>query len=133
MINLASNRKGAYCFLKDIARIENISEKYLSQIVIPLRRAGLLITGRGIHGGYRLSRDPSLINARDIIEALEGDLDLIDCAKDEAICASSAKCAGRDMWAQLSLEISNFLESVTLKELAKKQSEKASKYIEYSI
>src|SRR4030067_739218 len=73
-------------FLKDIARSEEISEKYLSQIIIPLKAKGLVSTFRGAHGGYILARRASEIRLREIVEPLEGDLCLVDCVTLPEVC-----------------------------------------------
>jgi len=133
MINLAANYSRGHAFLKDIAREEEISEKYLSQIVIPLRRAGFLSASRGVHGGYRLAYHPSRITAKDIVEVLEGDLCVLECARDEAACNRSGKCPSRDLWIALGDTISGFLSSITLEELAKSKNEKDQILLQYSI
>jgi Rrf2 family protein len=133
MINLAANYNKGHAFLKDIAREEEISEKYLSQIVIPLRRAGMLTASRGVHGGYILAKSPREITAKEIVEALEGDLDLIECARDQEACNRVAGCASRGLWEGLGRKIAEYLSSVTLDDLFKIKQEKVSKTIEYSI
>ena len=133
MINLAANYSKGHTFLKDIAREEEISEKYLSQIVIPIRRAGLLIASRGVHGGYTLAIPPAEITAKEIVEVLEGDLALLECTRDAALCNRSVSCASRNLWTGLSKKIAEYLSSVTLDDLLKIKQEKVSKTIEYSI
>jgi Rrf2 family protein len=133
MINLAANYNKRNVFLKDIASEEEISEKYLSQIVIPLRRTGLISASRGVHGGYTLARPPREITAKEVIEVLEGDLDLIECARDQDACNRAAGCASRGLWEGLSSKIVEYLNSVTFADLLKIKQEKASKTIEYSI
>jgi len=133
MINLAANYNKRNTFLKDIAREEEISEKYLSQIVIPLRRAGLISASRGVHGGYTLTRPPQEITSKEIVEVLEGDLALIECERDQESCNRFLGCASKDLWVGLSRKITEYLSSVTLDDLLKIKQEKVSKTIEYSI
>ncbi|MBU4483728.1 MAG: Rrf2 family transcriptional regulator [Actinobacteria bacterium] len=133
MINLAANSENGYSFLKDIAKSEGISEKYLSLIVIPLKAAGLLKTSRGVHGGYILSRTPSKITAKEVVEVLEGDLSLVECTRNEKYCVKIKNCASHDIWSDLSEKMAEFLNSITLEDLAKIQNEKKSKSIDYSI
>ncbi len=73
MLELALHDNQGPIFLKDIARKQDISEKYLSQIIIPLRTAGLVKSFRGAHGGYELQREPEAITLRQVMEALEGE------------------------------------------------------------
>lgn len=133
MVNLAANFKNGYSFLKDVAKSEGISEKYLSLIVIPLKAAGMLTTSRGVHGGYILSKNPSKITAREIVEALEGDLSLVECSRDEKYCIKSKNCATQDIWFGLSEKIAEFLNSFNLEELVKIQIKKKSESNDYSI
>jgi Rrf2 family protein len=133
MINLAVNYNKRHAFLKDIAREEEISEKYLSQIVIPLRREGLISASRGVHGGYTLAKSPKEITAKEVVEVLEGDLNLIECERDKDSCSRASVCASRGLWAGLSKKISEYLSSVTIDDLLKIKQEKVSETIEYSI
>ena len=92
MLALGASEQKSPIFLKDIARSEEISEKYLSQIIIPLKAQGLVTPFRGAHGGYILSRPASQIKLREIIEPLEGDLCLVDCVTNAEVCHRSTEC-----------------------------------------
>ena len=81
MLELARNFDKGQVLLKDIARNEEISEKYLSLIIIPLRTAGLVQSTRGAHGGYSLTRPPEEITLKDIVQVLEGGISLVDCVE----------------------------------------------------
>ncbi|OHD70745.1 MAG: hypothetical protein A2W19_04330 [Spirochaetes bacterium RBG_16_49_21] len=123
-------------FLKDIARSEEISEKYLSQIIIPLKAKGLVSTFRGAHGGYILARRASEIRLREIVEPLEGDLCLVDCVTLPEVCDRATDCVTRDIWSEMSALILKFLDNVTLEDLIKKykkQHKKASQNPDFSI
>ncbi|OHD66185.1 MAG: hypothetical protein A2176_08060 [Spirochaetes bacterium RBG_13_51_14] len=123
-------------FLKDIARSEEISGKYLSQIIIPLKAKGLVTTFRGAHGGYILSRPASEIKLREIIEPLEGDLCLVDCVTNAEVCNRSTECVTRDVWIQMSAHMLEFLETLTLEDLVqkyKKKQRKGKNISDYSI
>lgn len=133
MLSLARNFKKGYMLLKDVARQEGISEKYLSLIVIPLRKSGLLLSSRGANGGYSLSKPPSEINLKEIIEPLEGDLEVIECIKGKEICEKSNICPSHDIWALLGNRIADFLVTITLEDLLKMQKEKTADLLEYII
>jgi len=120
MLALAVNKQKKPVFLKDIAGSEEISEKYLSQIIIPLKAKGLVTTFRGAHGGYLLSKPASEISLRDIIEPLEGDLCLVDCVNNPGVCDRSNECATREVWDELSSLLLNFLDTFTLEDLINK-------------
>jgi Rrf2 family protein len=127
MLALGLNEKKGPIFLKDIARSEEISEKYLSLIIMPLKAKGLVNTFRGAHGGYLLSRPASQIKLLDIIEPLEGDLTLVDCVKKADICDRSTECVTRDVWCEMSSLLSDFLDTLTLDDLIKKYKKKKTK------
>jgi Rrf2 family transcriptional regulator, cysteine metabolism repressor len=120
MAELAANYGKGSVYMKDIAKSQDISEKYLSQILITLKAAGLVKGFRGVNGGYVLARAPNKITLKDIVAALEGDLCLVDCAVDSGKCPREAICATQDVWRQVGRAISQTLEKITLKELAKK-------------
>jgi Rrf2 family protein len=122
MLALAVNKQTKPVFLKDIANSEEISEKYLSQIIIPLKGKGLVTTFRGAHGGYLLSKPASEISLREIIEPLEGDLSLVDCISNPAVCDRANACATREVWDEMSSLLLNFLDTFTLEDLIKKSS-----------
>ena len=96
MTRLAMNHAKGAVLMKDISRLEGISEKYLGQIIIPLRGAGLVTGRRGAGGGYTLNRKPSDITVRDIVEVLEGDISLVPCVGDPESCSRMGACAATD-------------------------------------
>jgi Rrf2 family protein len=124
MVALALNYGQTPLFLKDIAKEENISEKYLSLIIIPLRRVSLVNSIRGAHGGYRLAKDPSRITMKEIVDVLEGDCSLVDCVKNPSNCPRVPICASHDIWAIIGGKISETLSSITLAMLVKMNQEK---------
>jgi len=117
MLELALNYNAGYTFLKNIAKKEDISEKYLSQLVIPLKARGLIASSRGAHGGYRLAKEPSLITIKDIVQTLEGDISLVECVNNPSVCKRASGCVTRDVWEILDDKISDTLSSITLKDL----------------
>lgn len=124
MLALGLNERKEPVFLKDIAHSEEISEKYLSQIIIPLKAKGLVTTFRGAHGGYLLSRPASEIKLRDIIEPLEGDMSLVDCVNNPDICGKSTECVTREVWNEMSSLLLHFLDTFTLEDLINKYRQK---------
>jgi Rrf2 family protein len=125
MLALARHYGTGYTYLKDIAKGEGISEKYLSQITIPLKGVGLINASRGARGGYILARPPSEITIREIVDALEGDSCLVDCVRDVSACPRVPICASRDIWMFLGGKIAETLNSVTLERLVRLSQEKA--------
>jgi len=134
MLDLAIHYGQGLVFLKHIAHRQEISEKYLGQLIIPLKNAGLIQSSRGAHGGYSLSRDPASITLKEVIEAVEGSLSLVECVDKPGICSKSASCINREVWAKLSEDMTHTLESITLRELAVKEMNKtAEKRLMYDI
>lgn len=119
MLELALNYNKGNVLLKDIAKVEDISEKYLSHLVIPLKASGLISSSRGAHGGYRLAKSPSLITIKDIVQTLEGNLSPVECVKNPSVCGRVSDCVTRDIWEMLDEKISDTLSSITLKDLIK--------------
>jgi len=124
MLALGASDSKKPVFLKDIAASEEISEKYLSQIIIPLKAKGLVTTFRGAHGGYLLSRPASEIKLREIVEPLEGDLSLVDCVGNSHVCGKSSFCVTRDVWEGMSILLRDYLDGITLEELVRNLKEK---------
>ncbi len=127
MLELAQALKGGrgQVFLRDIASQEEISEKYLSLIIIPLKAAGFVTSTRGARGGYTLAKQPCAITLKEIVDVLEGDTCLVDCVKNPSACPRSGTCASRDLWSDLSDRIAQTLGSVTLEDMLRKTREKA--------
>ncbi len=124
MAELAVRRGSGSVYMKDIAKSQDISEKYLSQILITLKSAGLVKGFRGAGGGYVLAKPASEITLKDIVGALEGDLSLVDCLSDDDECSRASICVTREIWDKLGETISRTLENITLEELANNYSRK---------
>ena len=123
MLELALNFDKGTIFLKDIAKKEEISEKYLSHLVIPLRASGLINSSRGAHGGYRLAKPPSQITLNEIVKTLEGWISCVECVKNPSVCPRVSKCVTRSIWEKLDKIISDELSSITLEDLMNSQKE----------
>jgi Rrf2 family protein len=127
MLALARNYGKEPVYLKDIARQEDISEKYLSLLIIPLRRIGLVNSVRGAYGGYNLAKSPEEITLKEIVDVLEGDCCLVDCIKDPSSCPRVPTCVTRDIWELVGGKISETLNSITLGKMLKMNKEKVRK------
>lgn len=134
MLELALNHGNGTMLLKEIAKNQDISVGYLEQIIPNLKAAGLINSSRGAHGGYVLARPPGEINLKEIVEALEGSLSLIECIKSPETCERFEFCATRDIWDELTEKLDTTLESKTLKDLIEKHRNKQkSQPLMYSI
>lgn len=122
MVDLAANTKINNCVcLKSIAKRQGISESYLEQIMMPLKKAGFVKSIRGAQGGYILNKAVSDISVGDILRTLEGSLDIADCvsgiSKGNCGSADCNKCVTKNVWEKISGSLSNTANSITLEEL----------------
>ncbi len=117
MIDLAQNMGGGYVPLRDIAQRQNISVKYLEQIVPMLVRAGLVRSVRGNSGGYRLAAEPEQIIVGDILRAAEGSLAPIACLENDD-CPRRAECCTIEFWSGLDNVITEYVDSFRLSALS---------------
>ena len=117
MIELAKNFNKGPVLLKDVANNQSISLKYLEQIIILLKNSGLVISKRGKKGGYILTRSPEEITLNEIINVLEGEMNIVDCVKFPEICDNSNSCLSKKIWDEINIKIENILKSHTLKDL----------------
>lgn len=99
MIELALREGQGPVQLRELARAQHLSAKYLEQLVIPLRHAGLVQAARGPAGGYALARPAEGISALEVVEAVEGPVCLLDCVAQSDLCERSDVCAARGLWA----------------------------------
>jgi Rrf2 family protein len=133
MIALALSYDKGPVFLKEIAKKENISEKYLSIIVISLRSSGLVNSTRGANGGYTLARSPEQINMKEMIDVLEGASCLVNCVKAPSECPRVSVCVTRDVWTMISEKMAELLQSITLDKLVTMNREKMEQAIMHNI
>ena len=124
MLELAYHYGEGPIELKEIAKKENISLKYLEQVINPLRGAGLVKAVRGSKGGYSLAKPPSEICLYDVVETLEGPLNLLECLRDSKVCQKVPSCVTRDIWQEVSEAISKIFYSVTLEDMVNRKRDK---------
>ncbi|MEO7712502.1 MAG: Rrf2 family transcriptional regulator [Gemmatimonadaceae bacterium] len=111
---------------REIASSERLPPDYVEQIMLKLRRAEIVTSTRGAHGGYRLARAPEGISVRDVIEASEHSTFEVHCQThpvEEARCASSHDCSIRPVWLLLQRRIDDVLEGVRLSDLLMQESD----------
>lgn len=116
MVDLAINYGGEPVSIKNISERQNISEYYLEQLFSPLRKAGLIKSIRGAQGGYVLSRAPEEITVDEIMEVLEGPIEISTCLGDDG-CNNMDCCATRLLWVKIKDSIDSVLKSTTLKDI----------------
>ena len=116
MVDLAINYGEEPVSIKSISERQNISEYYLEQLFSSLRKAKLIKSIRGAQGGYILNRSPEEINIHEIIEVLEGPIEVSNCLEDEA-CNKIDCCATRLLWKKIKDSIDTVTSSITLKDI----------------
>lgn len=122
MLDLAEHQGDGYIALKDIAKRQNVSKKYLEQIVPILNKADILNTNRGYQGGYRLARTPDQYTVGDILRITEGSISPVACLdKNPVECERAAECATLPVWQGLYKVIADYLDGITLQDILDKQ------------
>jgi Rrf2 family protein len=126
MIYLANHPVADHVTIKELAAEENYPVPYIEKILQALRQAGLVTSQQGNRGGYVLSRKPSEITLKDIIEALEGSTFDIFCqpkTREEIVCNHICLCGAKPIWRKTKDLLDNFYGALTLEMLAKPQAE----------
>lgn len=117
MLSLALSYDKGTLPLKAIAAQQQISEKYLEQIINPLTKAGLVKSYRGAQGGYVLSRPPQKISVGEILQVLEGSLAPTDCV-DHPTCPNSDYCVSLSLWKKMKEALDDVVDHTTLADMA---------------
>ena len=121
LLELAENPNGGPLQIKTIAQRQDISVKYLEQLIGILKSAGFVRSIRGSKGGYLLAKAAKQIRLSDVFNALEGPSAItVECLENKSYCVRAADCAVRGVWAQLQEAIMNVLGSITLQDLVDK-------------
>lgn len=123
MADLAAHSGGAPVGLGDIALRQGISLAYLEQIFARLRRAGLVVSARGVAGGYNLARQADEISIAEIIEAADEEIRTTACEREAGVSCQggTARCLTHDLWDELGRQIELFLNAVTLQDVLERR------------
>jgi Rrf2 family transcriptional regulator, cysteine metabolism repressor len=117
---LAAHYKDGYVSLREISERRKLPYRFLSKIVISLRKANIVISHEGATGGYRLAKAPDQIKLRDVLEALGENLSLVRCESDDKNCQSFCQCNARGFWSELQTAIDQIVERYTIGDFLKK-------------
>ncbi|NLG51481.1 MAG: Rrf2 family transcriptional regulator [Chloroflexi bacterium] len=125
MLELARRHGDGYIQSTDIASVRHIPENYLYQLLITLRKAGLIRSRRGPQGGHMLARVPERITLAEVVIALEGPLEPVTCVQDGVVedCSFFGQCVVRDVWQRITDATYNILNETTFAELTRKEAE----------
>jgi Rrf2 family cysteine metabolism transcriptional repressor len=124
MLDLALHYGEGPVMVKDIAGRYDLSSRYLEQLLISLKVAGMVRSARGMHGGFALARPPSQVRLSEIIQATEGSMAPADCVDTPEAFPRTAHCAVYDVWVEMKAAVNQVLESVTLQDLMERQRRK---------
>jgi Rrf2 family cysteine metabolism transcriptional repressor len=128
IIELAQHEGKKPLQLKAIAERQDISVKYLEQLMSTLRSAGFVRSVRGSKGGYILAHPANEVKLSDVFRSLEGPVSTTECIEDEDCCKRAADCVARELWMEVEAAIQGVLSSQTLGDMVRKAKAHASEY-----
>jgi Rrf2 family protein len=127
LFDIAYNSGTLPAQIQDISRRQDISPRYLEQIFQSFKKAGILTSKRGPQGGYCLARSPEEITVKEILQAAEGDIALVECVngktskkKKGAACVFDGGCVTQTVWQEATEKLNDFFASLTLKSLCER-------------
>lgn len=127
LLDLAEHQNDGYIALKDIAKRQNISKKYLEQIVPVFNKSDILRANRGFQGGYQLAKTPDKYTVGEILRLTEGSLSPVACLEHNPIaCERSGDCATLPVWQGLYRVINEYLNGITLQDILDQHREQCS-------
>ena len=127
MLDLALHEEDAPVQVKDISERIGVSERYLEQLLGPLKVAGLVQATRGSRGGFTLARPASDIRLSQILRALEGSMAPAECVDNTSVCSRVDSCATRQVWSEIKYAVDAILESNTLQAMVQRHNSLLSK------
>ena len=120
LLELALKYNQGPVFLKEISISQEISLKYLGQLIKPLKVAGIVRSSRGAHGGYFLAKSPDEIKLSEVVSALEGPVYLVECLENPDICTRQSYCVTRFFWNEINDVLHKTLEDITIGDMVNK-------------
>ena len=133
LMDLALHQSEKPRLIRDIAKSQQISEKYISRLVISLRKAGMVRSVRGVNGGFHLAMKPEDITLLNVIEVMEGPLSIVDCVSTPKSCIHSNDCAPREIWCKLNEDIRGLMSGITLADVLASYDRQNPQGIDYCI
>jgi Rrf2 family iron-sulfur cluster assembly transcriptional regulator len=120
MLDMAQHYNEGPIQLGDIAKRQNLSVKYLEQIIIPLKKAHYIVSVRGPKGGHILARPPEEVSIGEIVALMEESTSLVECVEKPAVCERAPRCPTRLLWKEASEAMFEKLQAVTLADLVER-------------
>ena len=124
MLDLAYNHTGSFIPIKNISQRQDISDKYLEQIITQLSRARLVKSARGAQGGYMLAKEPQEYTVGEILRLLEGNLAPVACVDDTKDACTRAECVTMEVWREIKDAVNKVVDNITLADLVEQQRQK---------
>lgn len=117
LIDIAQKSGDNPRLIREIAESQGISEKYVANLILKLKKQGMLVSTLGVHGGYSLNKSPKEITLLEIFEAMEGRLSILRCIECPNSCKKAKVCKARMAWRGINKKIAKILEDTTLAEI----------------
>ena len=119
LIDIAGHSRVGPVSIGNIAKRQNLSERYLEQLVSLLKKAGLIKSVRGAGGGYILTRDAREISVGQVLRALEGNLEMVECSafSENPVCGTADQCVTKYVWQRVNEAINQTVDHITIQEL----------------
>lgn len=121
LLDLSEHVNEGFISLKDIAKRQNISKKYLEQIISILNKPDIIISNRGFQGGYKLAKQPCEYTIGEILRLTEGSLATVACTEKQDLCERSQFCYTLPIWKGLNKVITSYLDNITLQDVLDKK------------
>ncbi len=123
VIFLAQQPKDDIVLKKDICRTQEVTPAFLTKILQPLIKAGIVSSQRGVGGGFLLAKDPADITMLDILQAEEGQLKLNHCLVDNTVCHRDAYCSAHEVWGEAQRQMAKVLQEKSIADLVQRERE----------
>ncbi len=123
LLDVALHQESGPVTLGDISKRQGISQKYLWQVVNPLKGAGLLHATRGARGGYALARSADAVTVRDVVTILEGPISVAACVGAPETCERRTACTTSEAWAEIERKLNEAMQGITLTALIRRSKE----------
>lgn len=119
LVRMAREASGRVWRKQDLAKLEDIPVDYVAQILLVLKRAGMVGSQRGAMGGFVLASDPAVLTVADVVEATDGAIALVPCSKQGEPCRRNDACVVQEVWSGAGRALRDYLQGVTILSLAK--------------
>ena len=117
VLTVLAARQGQVLSAAELAEHSGLEQPTVSKLLKPLAQAGLVASQRGVHGGYRLSRDAAQISLIEIVEAMEGPLGMTECSLHDGQCGIEHSCGARANWRRINDVVAEALRNVSLAQM----------------